>query len=59
MSPHHWRFLLVLCGSEVRARLLSVERYKFDKEKKEQEQSKVEEVSDEKPLINKEEPTRV
>ena len=37
----------------------SVERYKFDKEKKEQEQSKVEEVSDEKPLINKEEPTRV
>ena len=31
----------------------------FDKEKKEQEQSKVEEVSDEKPLINKEEPTRV
>ena len=59
MSPHHSRFLLVLCGSEVRARLLSVERYKFDKEKKEQEQSKVEEVSDEKPLINKEEPTRV
>ena len=40
-------------------RLSCVERYNFDKEKKEKEQAKVGEVSDEKPLINKEESIRV